>query len=142
MNKIHNLKQIYVKKKIKNFRIMLKKFLNEKYFNIKLFDKQYRQIIFDCRNNLTMSANENDEFSKYQVIYRFNIIYKNRNDLIILCFFLKKSVDKLNELQAFSSIKQIPSELIMHRLTFTMNMCNKLGIYVIIYYILPRYIFC
>jgi hypothetical protein len=121
---------------------MLKKFLNEKYFNIKLFDKQYRQIIFDCRNNLTMSANENDEFSKYQVIYRFNIIYKNRNDLIILCFFLKKSVDKLNELQAFSSIKQIPSELIMHRLTFTMNMCNKLGIYVIIYYILPRYIFC
>jgi len=57
-------------------------------------------------------------------------------------FFLKKSVDKLNELQAFSSIKQIPSELIMHRLTFTMNMCNKLGIYVIIYYILPRYIFC
>lgn len=85
MNKIHNLKQIYVKKKkIKNYRIMLKKILNEKYFNIKLFDKQYRQIIFDCRNNLTMSLkNENGEFSKYQVIYRFNIIYKNRNDLII-----------------------------------------------------------
>jgi predicted glycosyltransferase involved in capsule biosynthesis len=88
MNKIHNLKQIYVKKKIKNLRIMLKKILNEKYFNIKLFDKQFRQIIFDCRNNSTMSLkNENGEFSKYQVIYRFNIIYKNRNDLIILFFF-------------------------------------------------------
>lgn len=44
---------------------------------------------------------------------------------------IKKSLDKLNELQTYSAIKQVPSDLIMHRLTYTMNMCKKLEIEVL-----------
>jgi hypothetical protein len=101
-----------------------------KFVKCRLFLINFKQISSSAHFKATFDNKMNtSDFENYQVI---NL---NNYSLILNIFylssiiFLKKSIDKLNSLQAMPAIKMhSPSDLTRLRLSNTANMCKKLNL--------------